>query len=131
MEYVRSDCDNCGADIRVMATGSPDEEQTLTGWLQVEHGWCLDLSGSYNMFTDLVLEDRSFLSNVSLCHDCCLKITRALSGVFAGQSGMHSTSSTTSCCEFSWSIDEHGCQVHGDGNGGWIEVIGPDGIIIE
>lgn len=114
-----------------MATGSPDEEQTLTGWLQVERGWCLDLSGSYNMFTDLVLEDRSFLSNVSLCHDCCLKITRALSGVFAGQSGMHSTSSTTSCCEFSWSIDEHGCQVHGDGNGGWIEVIGPDGIIIE
>jgi hypothetical protein len=135
---VPSDCDNCGADIKVMPTGSLDEEQTLTGWAQVENGWCLDLTGGYAMFTDDALEKRSALGNVLLCHDCCLKIARALPGIFGTSRGMHSMSvdekektGGKSCCEFSWDSDGHGCMVYGDGHGGWTEVVAPDGTIIE
>jgi hypothetical protein len=138
MKSLPSDCDNCGADVRVMATGATDEEQTLTGWVQVENGWCLDLSGGYGMFTDLALDDGSFLHNVSLCHECCLKIARALPGIFGKTGGMHSmsidekeASGGKSCCEFSWDSDGHGCMVYGDGHGGWTEVVAPDGTIIE
>lgn len=138
MRSVPSDCDNCGADIQVIGTGTPPEDGTLTGYAQVENGWCLDLTGGYAMFTDDGFNERSILRHVALCHECCLKIARALPGIFGTQGGMHSMSvdekektGGKSCCEFTWDSDGHGCMVYGDGQGGWTEVVAPDGTIIE
>lgn len=140
MAIVVSDCDNCGADIQVLTSGASDEEErTLTGHVQVRSGWCLNLTGGYGMFNDDVSIVESVVEvptdNVALCHDCSLKIARALPGVFSSRNGLHSMTADEkeklggkSCCEFAWEINENGDEVIGDGWGGWVKV---DGTIIE
>lgn len=115
-----------------------DEEPTLTGRVHVQSGWCLDLTGGYGMFNDDIGAPGFSTNYVTLCHDCCLKVARALPGIFTTRRGMHSMTDDEkektggkSCCEFAWSTDEHGCSVIGDGHGGWVEVVGPDGTIIK
>lgn len=133
---LTDECDSCGSDIRIIpAPGlSTDPEQTMSGYRQVENGWCLNLTGGYAEFSDDCFVENSPLLYVVLCHDCCLKIARMLPNLFPPGAGTHSphteNSSDESCCEFNWSIDAHGCTVVGDGKGGWIERIAPSGEII-
>ena len=134
--YLIDECDSCQADVRlVIPPGmSTDPEQTLSGYRQIENGWCLNLTGGYGEFADDCFEENSPLQHVVLCHDCCLKIARMLPSLFPPGAGTHpplaNSGSDESCCEFNWSIDAHGCTVVGDGNGGWVERIAPSGEII-
>ena len=133
--YLTSECDGCGEDLQVESLNVKDPEQTLSGYVQVERGWCLDLTGHYGGFTDDMEESR--LRHVSLCHACCLKIARMLPNLFTEKNGNHSMdyrllqeNNNSSCCEFAWGIDDHGCTVVGDGAGGWIERVSPAGDLI-
>jgi len=116
-------CANCSAALTVTYV------DRRTGYVQVDSGLCVDLSGGYAEFCDYAPEQ----NRVLLCHDCSLIIARALPGVFRPGSGMHPhvENGLESCCEFGWSIDGSGCTVVGDGNGGWVQKYDPDGRLIE
>ena len=135
---LMGECDNCGGDLRIFSfKNEPLEDATVTGYQQVESGWCLDLRGGYGEFTDESLDNVSTMAHVALCHDCALIIARALPGVFRPQSMFHSMSATEldetdgkSCCEFSWNTNGDGCLYVGDKDGGWTAKIDPAGNMI-
>lgn len=76
------------------------------------------------MFTDDMGGER--LPNVSLCHDCCVKLARLFPRIFS-PGGYHSIdyrqlrdTDGASCCEFAWSSVDDVVYI-GDGAGGWIK----------
>lgn len=131
--YPNTECSNCGGDCtydsleahRLLVADLPIDELTINefDYVAVNNGWCLDLTGHYGGFTDDL--DHKLL-RVTLCHDCCLAVARALPGVFdprkGGSHSMFYDEAHTSCCEFAWGTDENGDITRGDGEGGWKKV---------
>lgn len=132
--YLFVECDNCGeatpcepGPSATLPLTDEDHEISIPSdrYVQVENGFCLDLSGHYAGFTDDMFGEE--LSRVVLCHDCSLAVARALPGIFKKGSGHHSMTTQAeilhhgSCCEFAWRIsDDKSCTLIGDGDGGWI-----------
>lgn len=115
--YATTACSNCGEQ-----TPCDNGAQTASGenLILPHNGFCLNLTGHYGGFTDDVEGKLAF---VVLCHDCSLRIARALPGVFNGGGchSMFSDETEKSCCEFAWTFDkdEEQSVLHGDGFGGW------------
>lgn len=132
--YPVTDCDNCGEATsyesleahKLRAAGESFDDITITegSYVPVHNGLCLDLTGHYGGFTDSAFDSERSHRNVVLCHDCSLKVARALPGIFPKGSGLHSMFSDeehTSCCEFAWSLEKDtDVTLVGDGKGGWV-----------
>ncbi len=135
---LTGECDNCGGDLQIFSfKNEPLEDVTVSGYIQVESGWCLNFTGGYGEFTDEALDAAPTFAFVALCHDCALAVARALPGVFRPQSMFHSMSATEldrtdgrSCCEFAWNTNGDGCLYVGDKDGGWTAKIDPAGNMI-
>jgi len=132
--YPVTDCDNCGGAVsyesfeahKLRNEGASFDDITIPegAYVPVHTGFCLDLSGHYGGFTDSVFDYDKSNRNVILCHDCALKIVRALPGIFPQGSALHSMfadESHTSCCEFAWALEKDtDVTLVGDGKGGWV-----------
>lgn len=142
--YVAVACHNCDGNawVHALSFGATSEDYPLKPhwqemtipngkYLPVDNGFCLDLTGHYDGFTDDISGD---LSHVVLCHDCSVALARALPGVFGSNIGHHGiwtpefvANGGASCCEFASYTDDNGCHLIGDGNGGWIKKYDSDG----
>ncbi len=133
-KYPVTDCDNCGEAViyenleahKLFAAGESVDDITIPeeSFVPVHNGFCLDLSGHYGGFTDSLFDLGKTNRNVILCHDCSLKIARALPGIFPKGKGLHSMfwdEEHTSCCEFAWTSEKDtDVTLVGDGKGGWV-----------
>jgi hypothetical protein len=138
--YPKTRCDECGNETIVEDPGYVEEVETdlpRDTYAQVSNGMCLDLSGGHGMFTDEIF-DKPGRQYTVLCHDCFLKVARALPNLFQAGNCYHSQFSDDdeiSCCEFSWklpgakSADEDDERILvGDGAGGWVPLSRDDTI---
>jgi len=119
-------CDKCADKLQ---TDPEHKHGDKTEAYSPKTGWKLDLSGGYGQFNDTM--DAAH-SEVILCHDCCLKLAREFP-IFGNRNrGWHLTINDdgSSCCEFSYATDASGCLVLGDGRGGWIAAVAPDGTML-
>jgi hypothetical protein len=120
LETLPKECSECG-------TLCPTTQQQGNF---IDYGWTFNYLalGYYGGFTDCVpdgsddWDDEKYI--VHLCHNCCLKLIRALPGVFQealGSMGCHPGNvKEPSCCEYAWTTDTSGFSYRGDGEGGWI-----------
>jgi hypothetical protein len=139
--YPKTRCDECGSTVYVHDEKYVEEvdiDLPRETHAQVVNGMCLDLSGGYGMFTDEIFDTRGRRHTV-LCHDCFLKVARALPNLFPAGTGLHSLFSDErekSCCEFAWKMagaktpeEDDELVVVGDGNGGWTLPVSRDDTI--
>jgi hypothetical protein len=140
-KYPKTRCDECGKETHVTDPKYVEEVDTdlpRETHAQVMNGMCLDLSGGYGMFTDTMF-DHPGRARTVLCHDCFLKVARALPNLFPAGSGLHAQfhdEDDTSCCEYAWKMpgaktleEDDEIILVGDGRGGWVHAISRDDTI--
>ena len=95
-------CDECSEPMDIDGCEGDSE-----GYLQVEFGFCLDISGGYGMFTDLMFSDNQD-TFIHLCHDCCVSLIRAFPNAFKrfANQGHHPYEGDEPCCEWGWTVRE-------------------------
>lgn len=124
--YPKTRCDECNQDTHVHNPKyvedvdidyAPREE-----YPQVMNGMVLDLLGGYGMFVDFMFDEPEREMTV-LCHDCFLKVARALPNIFRAGTPYHTLfedEDEHSCCEFSWTRTPDDQLLFGDGEGNWV-----------
>ncbi len=119
LESIPKSCSECGA-----SQPTSQQEGSL-----IDYGWSFNqlALGHYGGFTDCIpdgndeWDDPKYI--VHLCHDCCIKMIRALPRVFEkalGDMGCHPGDvRNKSCCEYAWTMDASGFSYRGNADGGW------------
>lgn len=125
LETLPKECSECG-------THYPSHQQEGRF---IDYGWSFNYLtlGHYGGFTDCVpdrgddWDDEKYI--VHLCHDCCLKLIRALPSVFRkalGDLGCHPGNvGQPACCEYAWTTDNSGFHYRGSADGSWT-LVGKD-----